>query len=121
MTLSRRLWRDPGERYVFQTSAALRATVNGLVLFFLYRDGQALAGATMTLSRRLWWDPGERYVFQTSAALRATVNGLVLVGVAEAVLFTFAYVGAGVAHAVVIGALTGVLSMIPLAAPVLYG
>jgi len=92
-----------------------------LSLFFLYRDGQSLASAILMLSRRLWGELGERYVLSTGAALRATVNGQVLVAVAEAVLFTIAYILAGVENAVLVGTLTGLFSMIPLVAPVIYG
>jgi predicted PurR-regulated permease PerM len=54
-------------------------------------------------------------------AVRAAVNGLVLVGLGEGALLAVAYALAGVPHPVLLGALTAILSMLPLGAPLVFG
>jgi predicted PurR-regulated permease PerM len=54
-------------------------------------------------------------------AIRATVNGIVLVAVAEGAIMTGVYAVAGAPHPILSGAVTGVLAMVPFAAPVAFG
>lgn len=92
-----------------------------VTLFFLYRDGAALGREALAVAHRVLGDAGERYADHVFAAVRATVNGLVLVGIGEGVLLGVAYELAGVPHAALLGALTGLLAMIPFAAPLVFG
>src|ERR1700674_54230 len=90
-------------------------------LFFLYRDGDVLA---LQLTRLIHAGLGERgslYLQHAVATIRATVNGLVLVGVGEGVLIGIAYAIAGLPSPAVWGALTGLLAIIPFAAPIVFG
>ncbi|HEX3862695.1 MAG TPA: AI-2E family transporter [Stellaceae bacterium] len=91
-----------------------------LTLFFLFRDGDALAEQMRDISDRLIGRRGERIGRQMIAAVHGTVNGLVLVGLAEGVLLGGAYAAVGMAYPVSTGALTGVAAVIPFAAPVVY-
>jgi predicted PurR-regulated permease PerM len=88
-----------------------------LTLFFLFRDGDQLADRLTALSRRLLGPDGERIFLHMVAAVHGTVNGLVLVGLGEGALLGFGYALAGLPHPVSIGALTGVLAVIPFGAP----
>ena len=91
-----------------------------LTLFFLFRDGATLSRQLLDLSHRVLGPRGEQVARHMIAAVHGTVTGLVLVGLAEGVLLGFAYVLAGLPHPVPIGALTGVLAVIPFGAPVAF-
>ena len=90
-----------------------------LVIFFLYQDGEDLARKTLGLLNKLTGESGIRYGTQAAVAIRATVSGLVLVGFAEGLLIGISYVLAGAPHPAILGLLTGVLAMIPFAAPII--
>jgi predicted PurR-regulated permease PerM len=92
-----------------------------LTLFFIYRTGGDLVGRLLLLGDRLLGHRAERLALTAIAAVHGTVNGLVLVGLGEGVLLGFAYAAGGVPHPALIGALTGVLAMIPFGAPLVYG
>ncbi len=91
-----------------------------LTLFFLFREGAALSLQLLALSHRVLGPSGERVARHMIAAVHGTVTGLVLVGLAEGVLLGVAYAFAGLPHAVLIAALTGVLAVIPFGAPVAF-
>src|SRR5205085_417510 len=92
-----------------------------LTLFFLYLHGEALTISLNTLCLNLFGEPGETYLLHAVGAVRATVNGLVIVGLAEGLLLGVAYWICGLPHPALLGALTGVLAMIPFAAPIVFG
>lgn len=91
-----------------------------LALFFLFRDGERLGRQMLHLSDRLLGQSGERVALHMISAVHGTVNGLVLVGLAEGIVIGVAYVAVGLPNAVPVGALTGVLAVIPFGAPVVF-
>jgi len=91
-----------------------------LTLFFLFRDGWALAERLRDLSDRVIGLRGERIARQMIAAVHGTVNGLVLVGLAEGILLGIFYFAVGLPYPASVGAVTGVAAVIPFAAPVVY-
>jgi predicted PurR-regulated permease PerM len=101
-----------------------RLTVFGftlVTLFFLFREGRSVIGQMRRASTRAFGPSGERVGRQIIASIRGTVTGLVLVGLGEGVVLGFVYAVAGVPHATVFGAVTGVAAMIPFVAPVVFG
>lgn len=88
-------------------------------LFFLYRDGEELSRKTLGLLNNLTGESGARYGLHAAVAIRATVSGLVLVGLAEGLLVGISYAVAGAPHPAILGLVTGVLAIIPFAAPVI--
>ncbi|MDD5034060.1 MAG: AI-2E family transporter [Methylococcaceae bacterium] len=93
-----------------------------LALFFLYRSGETLGRQILDSSRKLFGETGIRYTEHAVTAVRATVNGLVLVGLGEGLLLGVGYAVAGLSHPAMLGAITGVLAMVPFAAkPVFAG
>jgi predicted PurR-regulated permease PerM len=92
-----------------------------LALYFLYRDGARIGEQTVVLLRKALGADTERRTQHAIAAIRATVNGLVLVGIGEGILLGLAYALAGIPSPAVWGAITGVLAMIPFAAPIVFG
>ena len=89
-----------------------------LTLFFLYRDGAALARQIAALADRLFGDRGRLLGLHLISALRATVNGLVLVGLGEGVAWGIACAVAGLPRPTMIGAVSGLLAIIPFGLPI---
>jgi predicted PurR-regulated permease PerM len=88
-----------------------------LTLFFLYRDGPLLVRQSNSVTAHLFGAAGIRLGQQMVRAVRATVNGLVLVGLGEGVVLGLGYALAGLAHSLLLGAVTAVLAMVPFGAP----
>ena len=91
-----------------------------LTLFFLFRDGSRLANQLRSLSNRVVGARGEIIAHHMIDAVHGTVTGLVLVGFAEGVVLGIVYVAVGLPYPASIGALTGVLAVIPFGAPVIF-
>ena len=92
-----------------------------LTLFFLFRDGAALATRLRAASERAFGPRGERIAMQIIASVHGTVDGLVLVGLGEGFLMGIAYWIAGVPHPTLLGAATAVAAMLPFAAVLVIG
>ena len=84
-----------------------------LVLFFLYRRGDALPRHLGRLVQDRLGPRAQPYVDLAIVALRATVNGMVILGLFDGGLTGITYALCGVERAEVWGAVTGVLSLIP--------
>jgi predicted PurR-regulated permease PerM len=89
-----------------------------LILFFLLRDGDRLAGSLRVGCERAFGGAGVNVAMQALRAVRGTVNGLVVVGFGEGLLLGLVYALCGAPHAALLGMLTGLLSVIPLGAVV---
>ena len=90
-----------------------------ITLFFIYRDGEELSRKTLGLLNNLAGESGARYGLHAAVAIRATVSGLVLVGLAEGLLIGISYAVTGAPHPAILGLVTGVLAIIPFAAPII--
>lgn len=88
-----------------------------LTVFFLFKDGDALAGQMHRAGTRAFGPVGERIGRQIIASIHGTVNGLVLVGLAEGFLLYAVYLATGVPRPTLLGAATAVGAMIPFGAP----
>jgi predicted PurR-regulated permease PerM len=91
-----------------------------LTLFFLFREGGALLGDLRKLSDRVIGVRGEQIGRHMVNAVHGTVVGLVLVGLAEGVVLGIVYIAAGLPYPASVGAVTGVLAVIPFGAPLIY-
>ena len=91
-----------------------------LTLFFLFRDGSQVADQLRRLSDQVFGTRGELIGRHMIAAVHGTVNGLVLVGLGEGVVLGVVYVFVGLPYPASIGALTGVLAVIPFGAPLVF-
>lgn len=93
-----------------------------LALFFVYLNGAALGQRVLEVCDRLFGPDGSRYARHAATAVRATVNGIVLVALGQGVALGFGYAVAGLHHATLLGAMTGMMAFIPFAAKiVLFG
>ncbi|MEO6092959.1 MAG: AI-2E family transporter [Novosphingobium sp.] len=112
---------DAGGRFIGAVlHSALLLLFTVLTLFFLLRDGEAIADGLRIAAVRAFGPPGERVGEQIVQAIRGTVNGLVVVGLGEGVLFWIAYSIAGAPHPALLGLVTGLLSAIPFGAVIAY-
>ena len=91
-----------------------------LTLFFLFRDGSTLLSDLRALSDRTIGLRGERIGRHMVDAVHGTVVGLVLVGLAEGVVLGVVYIAVGLPYPASVGAVTGVLAVIPFGAPIIY-
>jgi len=91
-----------------------------LTLFFLFRNGSKLVEDLRVLSDRLIGARGEQIGRHMVDAVHGTVVGLVLVGLAEGVVLGIVYIAVGLPYPASVGAVTGVLAVIPFGAPLIY-
>jgi predicted PurR-regulated permease PerM len=91
-----------------------------LTLFFLYRDGDSVAAEADAIAMRVFGPRGGELGRNAVAAIRGTVNGVVLVGLGEGALLGAAYAAVGLKHAVLLGLVTAVLSVIPFGASLVF-
>ncbi len=91
------------------------------VLFFFYLEGDRLITRISFIGFKWLKSRWPSYIYHIPPAVRSAVNGLVLVGLAEGVLISLILAITGVRSAVLLGALTAVLALVPLAGPLLLG
>ncbi len=99
---------------------AVKMALTAVSLFFIYRDGQRLAGQ---LARALGQVIGPRvlnYLGAIEQTVKAVVYGLVLAALVQGVLVGLGYWIAGVGAPVFLAALTTVCGLIPFAAPAVW-
>jgi len=108
---------------IIGSQAARRATTllfALLIVFFMLRESDPLLRQLRAVGKRLLGAPAQRLGIVAAAAVRGTVDGLLLVGIAEAILLGIAYALGGVPHPALLGVLTGILSAIPFASPLVF-
>ena len=85
-----------------------------LLLFFFYRDGDAIARDLGRAAKRLFGARYLRYVRTAGAITRAVFFGIILSAAAQGLIAGIGYRLAGLSAPSLLGALTAVLSVIPL-------
>jgi predicted PurR-regulated permease PerM len=91
-----------------------------IALFFAYRDGEAFAAQVDRLGERILPTRWERFSRVVPATISSTVTGMTLIAIGEGVVLGFAYWLAGVPSPVTLGALTGIMALIPGGAPLSF-
>ena len=84
-----------------------------LLLFFLYQEGESLAEGFRRVLRRRIGGHADGYVELATRAVRASVNSMLVVALFDGFVTGVAYAIAGVPHAAVWAALTGLLALVP--------
>jgi predicted PurR-regulated permease PerM len=84
-----------------------------LILFFLYQEGKSLAEEFRQVLRHGIGERAEDYVDLATGALRASVNSMLIVGLFDGCATGIVYAIAGVTHAALWGAITGLLALVP--------
>jgi len=84
-----------------------------LLLFFFYQQGEALARQFRRLLRARIGERADRYADLATRAVRASVNSMLVVSLFDGFGTGIGYMVAGVPHAPVWGAVTGLLALVP--------
>ncbi|WP_248291561.1 AI-2E family transporter [Neoroseomonas marina] len=111
-----------------QAVSILLAVLSGLaelllaifLAFFFYRDGPAMAGRAEALMERLGGPTGTRMLGLAADVTRGVVWGLVGTAVAQGVLTAIGLWIAGVPQPVLLAVVTGVISILPVGAPLVW-
>jgi predicted PurR-regulated permease PerM len=92
----------------------LKGLLTILLLFFFYRDGDAIAQELGRAARRLFGVGYLRYAGTAGAVIRAVFFGIVLSAAAQGLIAGIGYRLAGLTAPALLAALTAALSLIPL-------
>ena len=84
-----------------------------LLLFFLYQEGESLTEGFRRVLRRRIGEHADDYVDLATQAVRASVNSMLVVSLFDGFASGVAYAIAGVPHAAVWAAVTGLLALVP--------
>jgi len=84
-----------------------------LLLFFLYREGHALADGFRRLLRESIGERADAYIDLATGAVRASVNSMLIVSLFDGFATAIAYAIAGVPHSGLWAAITGLLALVP--------
>ncbi|MFH5926236.1 AI-2E family transporter [Roseomonas xinghualingensis] len=91
-----------------------------LLTFFFYRDGPRMAEALDRIAERIAGARGQRLVVLTGAVTRGVVYGLLGTAVVQGAMTTFGLWLSGVPQPVLLGVLAGIISILPVGAPVVW-
>jgi predicted PurR-regulated permease PerM len=87
-----------------------------LLLFFLYQQGEWLVRGFRRVLRDRIGDRADGYIDLATSAVRASVNSMLVVALFDAFATGIAYAIAGVPHAAMWAAITGLLALLPFVA-----
>lgn len=88
--------------------------------FFLWHSGDVLAGRLLLLARRIAGPAADRLLLLVGATVRGTVYGILGTAVVQAFLTSFGLWAAGVPRPLLLGAVAGFLSVLPIGAPLVW-
>ncbi len=92
-----------------------------LTVFFFYRDGARLAEQARQILRRFLGYRSHGYVKAVADTTKAVVYGIVLTALVQGLLAGLGYWVAGLQAPVLLGALTGLVALIPFGTPFVWG
>jgi predicted PurR-regulated permease PerM len=102
-------------------ASLLQLTISAFVAFFFYRDGEVLVRAAHSILRKLAGELGDELLATTANTVTGVVNGIFGTALAQALVAIIGFLIAGVPGALALGALTFLLSMVPVGPPLVWG
>ena len=90
------------------------------IAFFFYIYGEPIADRLRLLLHRIAGNQAERLIAVTGATVRGVVYGILGTAVVQGILTTFGLWLSGVPRPVLLGAIAGLLSVLPIGAPVVW-
>ena len=99
---------------------AVKMALTAVSLFFIYRDGERLAGQLARALEQVIGPRVQNYLRAIEQTVKAVVYGLVLAALVQGVLVGLGYWVAGVGAPVFLAALPTVCGLIPFAAPAVW-
>jgi predicted PurR-regulated permease PerM len=117
---------EPARRLALAGGRALgygvtQALFAALLLFFLYRDGEAFARRLSTAASRLGGERGQALLATAQRTIVGVMFSVLGTALAQAMVAVVGFAIAGVPNAVLLGALTFILSMAPVGPPLIWG
>ncbi len=91
-----------------------------VVAFFFWASGDTLTTYMNRIARRIAGDRAERLVAVTGATVRGTVYGILGTALVQGLLTTIGLSVAGVPRPLLLGLIAGLLSVLPIGAPVIW-
>ena len=91
-----------------------RLTLTLLTLFFFFRDGTTIARQTDHVIKRFFAERIDRYLETAGRMTRAVVYGLLITSLLQGLIAAIGYWIVGLSAPVLLGFLTGVLSIVPM-------
>ena len=88
--------------------------------FFIYRDGGTIAAYVQGLLQRLAGARGTHILELTANVTRGVVYGLIGTAIVQGIMTTFGLWLAGVPNALLLGVVAGVISILPVGAPLVW-
>jgi predicted PurR-regulated permease PerM len=122
-----RQWVDPAKTFFVALGKAagqglVQVLIAIFVAYFLYRDGERVGGLLMGVMARLAGpEHGLALVGTAQNAVKGVVYGLIGTAIAQAAVAVVGFFIAGVPGAFLLGALTFVLSLVPMGPVVIWG
>lgn len=92
-----------------------------LALFFVYRDGAALAVQLRCALLHCLGPRASQHLTTAESTVKAVVYGIVLTAAAQGLIAGLGYWGVGVAVPVILGLVTMAFAMVPFGAPLVWG
>lgn len=99
----------------------LELTLVVFITFFFYRDGRTLAARLSRLADKLGGGLGARMLQLTQSTIMGVMIGIVGTAAAQGIVALVGFLIAGVPAALLLGAVTFFLSMIPVGPPLIWG
>lgn len=94
--------------------------VSLFIAFFFYVHGEPIAARLSAILHRIAGPRAERLIAMTGATVRGTVYGILGTALVQGILTAFGLWIAGVPRPVLLGAVAGFLSVLPVGAPVVW-
>jgi predicted PurR-regulated permease PerM len=90
------------------------------IAFFFYLYGEPMAARMRLILYRIAGERAERLIFITHATVRGVVYGILLTAIVQGILTAFGLWLSGVPRPVLLGAVAGLISVLPIGAPVVW-
>ena len=101
-------------------SGVLQFLLALVIAYFFWLSGDTLAVQLRRIAHRIAGDQAERLISVTGATVRGTVYGILGTAVVQGLLTAFGLWVAGVPRPVLLGAIAGFLSVLPIGAPLIW-
>lgn len=112
---------ESGLKFMLSIASGLLQFVLALVVaFFFYASGDVLAGHLARIIGRIAGERAPRLIEVTGATIRGTVYGILGTALVQGFLTTFGLWVSGVPRPLLLGAIAGFISVLPVGAPVIW-
>jgi predicted PurR-regulated permease PerM len=117
---------EPAQRMALASGRALgngmlQVFIAAILLFFLYRDGEALGRRVQAAAGRLGGGFGRELLSHAQQTVSAIMFSVIGAALAQATVATLGFWIAGVPNPFLLGALTFALSIVPVGPPLIWG